>query len=100
MMSHSTLHTVNQSPFEHGALAQCLCYAQESDAILLLENGVYAALNTQPLAEKLMGKHCYAIEADINARGLSNKLATNIQLIDFTDFVRLSVQYKRVQSWY
>ncbi len=101
MMSHAILHTVNQSPFTHSALEQCLCYTQECDAILLLENGVYAALLTHPLSDKLSGKKCYAIEADLQARGLLEQtLASHIQLINFTDFVGLTTQYKLVQSWY
>ncbi len=100
-MSHSILHTVNQSPFTHSALQQCLCYAQESDSILLLENGVYGALLKHSLADKLSGKKCYAIEADLKARGLlGQELTPHIELIDFIYFVELTTQHKLVQSWY
>lgn len=100
-MSHSILHTVNQSPFNHNILDQCLNYAAERDTILLLENGVYGALLNQPLADKLSQRKCYAIETDLKARGLlEQELAPHIQLINFTYFVRLSAEHKLTQSWY
>ncbi|MBF0334232.1 MAG: sulfurtransferase complex subunit TusB, partial [Alphaproteobacteria bacterium] len=38
------LHTVNKSPFEKNALESCLSHAVEGASILLIEDGVYAAL--------------------------------------------------------
>lgn len=100
-MKSSILHTVNQSPFTHNALAQCLAYFEEGDAILLLENGVYAALINHPLAQQLSGKTCYVMEADIQARGLiAQDRQVHIQLIDVNRFVELTAHHHLVQSWY
>ena len=100
-MSQSILHTVNQSPFNKNTLKQCLdCYS-EGDGILLLEDGVYGALSSQPLANHLNAKNCYAIGADIQARGLNEQsLIQYIKTIDFQQFVQLCTQYDLVQSWY
>ena len=43
-MATGTLHTVARSPFETAALASCLRVARSGSAVLLLEDGVYAAL--------------------------------------------------------
>ncbi len=100
-MSHSILHTVNQSPFSNKTLQQCLSTYTDGDGILLLENGAYAALLSQPLANLLEHKTCYVIEADLQARGLlEQELAANIQLIHYEKFVQLSTEYDVVQSWY
>ena len=37
------LHTVNKSPFENRALETCLRLARQGSAVLLIEDGVYAA---------------------------------------------------------
>lgn len=96
------LHTVNQSPFNHQALAQCLQRLCPEDTLLLLEDGVYGALKAQPYAEQLkIFTQCYAIADDINARGLGDEeLIENIQLIDYPKFVELSIANSLIQSWY
>ena len=97
----SILHTVNQSPFTHRALAQCLDVYREGDSILFLNNGVYATLRSQPLAENLANLTCYSIEADIIARGLQQQAQIpSLQLINYGEFVRLCTQHALVQSWY
>ena len=37
------LHTVNKSPFDHNSLESCLKFARKGSAVLLIEDGVYAA---------------------------------------------------------
>lgn len=95
------LHTVNQSPFTHRALEQCLAVFAVGDALLLLNNGVYGALTGQPLADRLRDKPCYGIQSDCVLRGLHpQKLIAGIQLIGYQDFVRLCTEYDLIQSWY
>ena len=40
----SILHTVNKTPFERNSLESCLKFASPGAAVLLIEDGVYAAL--------------------------------------------------------
>ena len=37
------LHIVNKSPFERNALDSCLRFGRDGSAVLLIEDGVYAA---------------------------------------------------------
>jgi tRNA 2-thiouridine synthesizing protein B len=100
-MNRNILHTVNQSPHTSNTLAQCLMYIGDDDAILLLENGVYAALKNHALELQLKNKVCYVIEADLQARGLLDQdRQAHIELIDVNKFVELTTQYDLVQSWY
>ena len=101
----STLHTVNKSPFTHSTLASCLSICAHNDGILLLEDGVFGAMATAPCADKLSeliecGVKVYALTNDIKARGLQEKLLSNVLLTDYTGFVQLSIDHRCVQSWY
>ncbi|HEY7885435.1 MAG TPA: sulfurtransferase complex subunit TusB [Cellvibrionaceae bacterium] len=101
----STLHTVNKSPSSHNTLLSCLAVCAHDDVILLIEDGVYAAASYLPtsalLTEKISsGTRIYALLSDIQARGLEQQLADNIEIIDYSGFVQLSVTHKTVQSWY
>lgn len=97
------LHTVNKSPESGDALASCLRAALPGAQVLLLEDGVYAARSGSPSAERmaaLPGLRYYALEADVAARGLLGLTAADIELVQYADFVRLSVECHAVQSWY
>jgi len=92
------LHTVNKSP-RNSTLQSCLRVAAKDSAILLIEDGVYAALAGTEL-EGLGDHKVYALTADVKARGLLDKLSTQIILVDYAGFVALVEQYDCVQSWY
>lgn len=101
----STLHTVNKSPFMHNTLASCLQVCGNSDSILLLEDGVLAGLKGAPCAEEISaaiikGIKIFALKNDIQARGLAEKIRTDIQTTDYNGFVQLSLEHRSVQSWY
>ena len=98
------LHTVNKSPGESDKLITCLRFTQEGDAVLLIENAVYAALADSEFARHLEGASSatsfYALTPDLAARGLLNKgINPDIRLIDYSGFVRLVTENNIVQSW-
>ncbi len=97
------LHLVNQSPFQSDALISCLRVIADHDSLLLLENGVFAAINHTEFAEQLQLKipniKCYALHPDVSARGLEAKILPAIKLIDYDGFVELTVHCFPVQSW-
>lgn len=91
------LHTVNKSPFNNSALDECVRFATKGSPILLLEDGIYAAkANTaysDKLAEILSNHDVYAIEADLEARGV-NDIATGVKKIGYDGFVDLVEKHK------
>ena len=95
------LHTVNKSPFQNSALENCLRVAGEGDVILLLEDGVYAAVAGTArsfLIEQALKRHAvFVIEADLKARGL-DKLIDKIRVASYADFVDLVEQHP-VHAW-
>jgi|SRR3954468_22318671 len=101
----STLHTVNKSPFSHTTLTSCLQVCSKLDGILLLEDGVFGGLASAPCTEDVSelinaGVQIYALATDVNARGLQEKIRKDITVIDYNDFVQLSIKHNCVQSWY
>ncbi|KPK18690.1 MAG: sulfur relay protein TusB [Betaproteobacteria bacterium SG8_41] len=97
------LHTVNKSPFEHSALETCLRYARQGAAVLLIEDGVYAAARdtavSKQVEEALKKVSIYALEADLAARGMRNRVIDGVRLVDYEGFVDLVVEHNAVQSW-
>lgn len=100
----SILHTVNKSPFEKNALSECLTHALDGSAILLLEDGVYAAMQGTGVEADVKAatasKKVYALSSDIKLRGLSaDRLIDGIELVDFAEFVGLTESNDMVQAW-
>ncbi|MGC1953396.1 MAG: sulfurtransferase complex subunit TusB [Gammaproteobacteria bacterium] len=98
------LHIVNKSPFEKTALDSCLRYAQQGSAVLLIEDGVYAALRGTSLSEKMRRAletvKVYALEPDLKTRGMDqSRLLDGVELVDYGGFVDLTVAHDIVQSW-
>ena len=100
----SVLHIVNKSPYERNALDTCLRLAQDGSAILLIEDGIYAARKNASAAAKLesaLGKYkIYALEPDMKARGIdADSTIEGISLVDYDGFVKLTTEYEKLQSW-
>jgi tRNA 2-thiouridine synthesizing protein B len=97
------LHTVNKSPFEHRALESCLKFARPGSAVLLIEDGVYAAARDTAVArllqEALKIVSIYALKPDVEARGMQNRVMDGVRLVDYGGFVDLVAEYHAVQSW-
>jgi tRNA 2-thiouridine synthesizing protein B len=97
------LHTVNKSPFEHSALHACLKFAAQGSAVLLIEDGVYAAARdtavSKELQEALTSVSIYALKPDVEARGMQNRVMDGVRLVDYGGFVDLVVEHNAVQSW-
>ena len=97
------LHTVNKSPFEHNTLESCLKFARKGSALLLIEDGVYAAARdtavSQQVQEALKSVSVYALKPDVEARGMQHRVMDGIRLVDYGGFVDLVAEHNAVQSW-
>ena len=97
------LHIINKSPFQTSTLDSCLRMAQPGNALLLIEDGVYAA-TAGSAAESRMRQACttlkvYALQPDMDARGVTGKLIEGVKLVDYGGFVDLAVEYNTSHSW-
>ncbi len=98
------LHTVNKSPFSADSLSLCLEYAREGDVVLLLEDGVYAAMkgsNSEALMQSALANNTVvAIGPDLKTRGIvAEKMIQGIQIVGYDGFVDLVANNDKVQSW-
>ena len=96
------LHTVNKSPFEANTQDACLGLAKSGSTVLLIEDGVYAATIGNAVSDKIKnadGISFCVLGPDLQARGLENKLAEGIKVVDYAGFVSLVAEHDSVQSW-
>ena len=97
------LHIVNKSPFDKNSLESCLSCAEDGSAVLLYEDGVYGVLKGSAIAEKLQSAMSnitvYALEPDVKARGIADKVLDGIKLVDYDGFVDLTCEKELVNSW-
>nr|WP_242521527.1 sulfurtransferase complex subunit TusB [Motiliproteus sp. SC1-56] len=95
------MHIVNKSPFQSDCLNSCLRIISPEDALLLIEDGVYAALDTpRGLASLAPAIPVYALEADCRARGILDQLHASVKPTDDHGFVELTLAYAKSQSWF
>jgi len=96
----SMLHLVNKSPYERNSLSTCVGYVKEGDALLLIEDGVYAAVKGGGAAAQLQGLDVSVLGPDLAARGIGeDKLADGVKVVDYAAFVDLVEAKDKVQSW-
>jgi tRNA 2-thiouridine synthesizing protein B len=97
------LHIVNKSPFQTSTLDTCLRMAQPGSGLLLIEDGIYAATTGSAMESRLRDActtlKVYALQPDMDARGVTTKLIDGITLVDYSGFVDLTVEYKTSHSW-
>jgi tRNA 2-thiouridine synthesizing protein B len=98
------LHTVNKSPFEKSTFESCLNHARPGDAVLLIEDGVYAAVKGTAAADHIAARNgdlsLYALGPDLAARGIKEaSLIKGISVVDYGGFVDLVAEHDVSQAW-
>jgi sulfur relay protein TusB/DsrH len=84
------LFIVNQA----AALASCFGVATTSDSILLIEDGVFAAVTSHRWSGTLA-----ALEPDVRARGLTERLASHVRVVDDAGFVDMVTTHQPIVTW-
>jgi tRNA 2-thiouridine synthesizing protein B len=82
------LHTVNKT----SALAKCQNLMAADDIMLLIEDGVYLALQGVNKG--------FALKADVEARGIADRMPEGIRIIDYAGFVNLTAEADKVCAWF
>lgn len=99
------LHIVNSSPTQTNTLADCLKRVSAGNGLLLIENGVYGALDSE-INQKLLQMlpenfSLNVLESDLLARGLSlSELDPRFSVVDYEGFVRLVERFPVTHSWF
>lgn len=100
----STLHTINKSPFDRNSFGSCMRVISDGDAILFIEDGVYAATAGTSFSDAVKAatnSHTvYVLGPDLSARGMSNdSVVEGINVVDYEGFVDLVVEHDKTNSW-
>ena len=97
------MHIVNKSPYERNSVASCLAHAAKGSAVLLIEDAVYAATKgnaaESAVRKALAELPVYALQADLEARGMQANVIEGVKLVDFGGFVDLVAEHRTSQSW-
>ncbi len=94
------LHLIYQSPLESATLQRIAI----NDSILFMENALFRLLKSSRHASELetMSTHSslFVLEEEIALRGIhSNALVAEIKVIDYQDFVHLTLEHSLIQTW-
>ena len=97
------LHTVNKSPLERNALQSCLEHAKPGSAVLLMEDAIYGASTgttaSGMVKDAMSNVTIYALQPDVDARGMAGKVMDGIKLIGYGEFVDLVTEHAKTQAW-
>jgi tRNA 2-thiouridine synthesizing protein B len=97
------LHIVNKSPTERVSVDTCLTHAKKGSAVLLIEDAVYAATRGHAAEAKIKSAMAdvtvYALEPDLAARGMQERVIEGVKLVDYGGFVDLVAEHSSCQSW-
>jgi len=97
------LHIVNKSPFQTTTLDSCLRVARPGNALLLIEDAVYAVAKGSAVESRIRQAaemlEIYALAPDLEARGMKDAAMDGVRLIDYEGFVDLVAAHEPVQSW-
>ena len=97
------LHIVNKSHTQTRSLQSCLRMAKAGHALLLIEDGIYAATQggaaSAGIAEAMKQLKVYALQPDVEARGMAGKLVDGITAVDYAGFVDLVTEHSNNQTW-
>lgn len=97
------LHIVNKSHTQTNSLQSCLRLAKPGQALLLIEDAVYAAtaagVASASLVDALTQMKVYALQPDVEARGMAGRLVDGVTAIDYAGFVDLVIEHRNNQTW-
>ncbi|WNN48850.1 sulfurtransferase complex subunit TusB [Siccibacter colletis] len=94
------LHTLSHSPW-HCDFSTFLSALQPGDEVLLLQDGVIAAIEGGLFLEKLRSApiSVSVLRDDVEARGLSAQISNSIVRVSYTDFVRMTLSHQSQMAW-
>ncbi|OCG29382.1 hypothetical protein A9G34_05280 [Gilliamella sp. Choc4-2] len=73
----------------------------KQDAVLFWQNGVIMATQNNPLLDYIFQQtdHCYILDNDIKARGLSSSIDPRLKIITMQQVIKLTTYYFPQINW-
>lgn len=94
------LHLLNRSPVSSSVAQDMVRAMGPDDRLLLIEAGVYGAVEPQAALFSALHGRCFALAEDLASRGLSEHCAGWVTPLDIQGFVMLTEQTQRTVSWF
>ncbi|WP_136067736.1 sulfurtransferase complex subunit TusB [Modicisalibacter radicis] len=94
------LHLLNRSPASSGVAHEMLRTMGADDRLLLIEAGVYGAVEPQAALFSALEGRCFALLEDLASRGLTGCCASWVTPLDMQGFVTLTEETQRTVSWF
>ncbi|XKM13669.1 sulfurtransferase complex subunit TusB [Orbaceae bacterium ac157xtp] len=88
------LHTISGSNIDVELVS-------ETDVVLFWQDGVILALKSSPILSKILAKtaHCYVLDNDLIARGLTSLVDDRVQVIAMSEVVKLTGDFFPQMKW-
>ncbi|HSH57361.1 MAG TPA: sulfurtransferase complex subunit TusB [Halomonas sp.] len=93
------LHTLNRPPTSR-VLAQAVAGMEPDDKLLLIEDGVIGALPAYRERFERVAGRLYALQEDLESRGLLRLCDEAVRIVDVEGFVSMTETCERTVSWY
>lgn len=96
------LHIINKSPSETRSFYESLGFIAAGDAVILIEDAVFAANDgheaNEILSKMMNNAEVFALEPDLKARGILKPLK-GLKKTDYDGFVKLVENHDKSISW-
>lgn len=95
------LHLIFQSTFDSSLLNRF----ESSDDIVFLESAIFRLIKDSKLNDELQKMHkstinLYVLKCDIETRGfLRNELFFGVEVIDYSDLVKMTEKNRVIRTW-
>lgn len=81
------------------ALEDAVTLYAEQDDILLIEDAVYAANPQHQAFGHIKHTRAFALQSDIQARGMTNRISPSVKVVSHSGFVELTVKQDKSLTW-
>lgn len=95
------LHILTHSPFKCDYFS-FLKMLKTKDEVLLIQDGVIAALQNTKINKKILRTNVHKIFVlynDISARGFNKKIEKTIKIVNYSGFVKLVIKHCNQITW-
>lgn len=81
------------------ALNELVTLYSDGDQVLLIEDAVYASNTQHPIFPILKALEVFVLVADVQARGIQNRVSPSCHQIDYAGFVDLTAKQISSLTW-
>ncbi|WP_343128553.1 sulfurtransferase complex subunit TusB [Buchnera aphidicola (Kurisakia onigurumii)] len=94
------LHVLTQSPFVSD-INLIINMIDKNDYFLAIQDGVIISLKGNIFINLLDSTRCslFVLQEDLIARGIMHLVSTNFKIINYTEFVHLTIQKRKQLKW-